>query len=165
MTIVQTPPRGREGRSHLAEQDLSTGTWTLQKSGPATGQDYQVGAYLASSLIISYPCTTLTLKPSLAFPQPAAGHVILLQKHRRVWLLTRGMQPAILQTDDERGYFCPRTSAGLRALVPRHTLSCFYCFLNKCFPLRLGIFLFESRRWNSFRNFSGLKLELWLGSS
>lgn len=37
--------------------------------------------------------------------------------------------------------------------------------LNKCFPLRLGIFLFESRRWNSFRNFSGLKLELWLGSS
>lgn len=137
MTIVQAPPRDREGCSHLAEQDLFTGTWTLQTTGPATGQDHQVGAYLASSLIISYPCTTLTLKPIPAFPQPAAGHVILLQKHRRVWLLTRGMQPAVLQTDDERGYFCPRTSAGLRALVPRHTLSCFYCFPRQTFSFAL----------------------------
>lgn len=129
-------------------------------------QAHQVDSYLASSLIILYPSAAFTPKPPFGHFPACSWTCYLAPKHNRAWLLTRGMQPAVLQADDERGYFYPGTSAGCWALAPGHTLSCFYCFPRQIFFLGiLGYFLFECRCWNSFRNGSGLKLESLLGSS
>lgn len=62
-----------------------------------TGPGCRVDTYLASSLTISHPSAHLPLKLRPAFPQPVAGQILLLQKHGRVWLLTRGMQAVVVQ--------------------------------------------------------------------
>lgn len=38
------------------------------------------------------------LKPSPAFPESAVDQILLLQKHGRVQLLTRGMQAVVVQS-------------------------------------------------------------------
>ena len=68
MTNGPAPPKDGQGNSHLVEQDLPTGNWTLQTTGTAMASLTKLELTLPCPDFISYSSATLTLKAQPGLP-------------------------------------------------------------------------------------------------
>ena len=141
-----SPPQGW-GEACPPERRRGALTWHLGLANNhiCHGQAHAVGTYLTSSLIISHPSATLILKPQASLP-PACSQACYFapkaQPRTVPYSRNAGCGPPSRWWN---GLFLPRgISRPLGAGSKAHT-SVYNVSLNKCFPLHLGRFLFESQ--------------------